>query len=99
MANVDGRWDSVTKSPMGDQKGVLTLKAEGDSLSGFSEGPMGKVEFSGGKIDGNTVSWKMDIKTPMAMTLEVNGTIDGDTIDGTMKMGPFGSFPLKATRL
>ena len=98
MANVDGRWDSVVKSPMGEQKAVLVLKSDGNSLTGASEGPMGNVEIAGGKIDGNALSWRMDIKTPMAMTLEVNATIDGDTIDGSMKLGPFGNAPFKATR-
>jgi len=34
MANVDGKWETVVASPMGDQKGTLTLKSSGDTLDG-----------------------------------------------------------------
>ena len=34
MANVDGSWNTVTKSPMGDQQAVLTVASSGDSFTG-----------------------------------------------------------------
>jgi hypothetical protein len=39
MANVDGSWNTVTKSPLGDQQAVLTVQSAGDSFTGnFSGG-------------------------------------------------------------
>lgn len=38
MANVDGSWDTVTHSPMGDQKATLTVTSVGDSFTGTYAG-------------------------------------------------------------
>lgn len=32
MASVDGQWDVTIKSPMGDQKAVLTVNSDGGSF-------------------------------------------------------------------
>jgi hypothetical protein len=34
----------------------------------------------------------------MPMTLDFNGTVDGDKLTGTVKAGSFGSFPFTGTR-
>ena len=34
MANVDGSWDCVVKSPLGDQKMTLTVNSEGSTFTG-----------------------------------------------------------------
>ena len=34
MAAVDGSWDTVTKSPMGDQKATLTVQSAGSAFTG-----------------------------------------------------------------
>ena len=43
MANVDGSWNTVTKSPMGDQQAVLTVASSGDSFTGSFVGGLGSV--------------------------------------------------------
>jgi aldehyde dehydrogenase (NAD+) len=98
MSAIDGTWDTVTKSPMGDQKGVFELKTEGNSLSGSSQTPMGPVEFKNGVVDGNNISWIIELKQPMPITLEGKATVNGDTLTGTVKMGAFGEFALAGTR-
>jgi hypothetical protein len=37
------------------------------------------------------VSWKISIADPMPLTLEFNGTIDGDEVSGSVTLGNFGS--------
>jgi len=98
MANVDGMWDSLVKSPMGDQKAVLTLKSDGSTLTGSWNGDMGNTEIKDGKIDGNDLSWKVDVTVPMPMTLDCTATVSGDSMTGTVTAGAFGSFPLTGTR-
>ena len=41
MANVDGSWDCVVKSPLGDQKMTLTVNSAGDTFTGAVSGAMG----------------------------------------------------------
>lgn len=98
MANVDGSWNTVVKSPMGDQAATLTITSAGDTFSGTYSGAMGTTEIKDGKVDGNRLTWKLDITVPMPMTLDGDATVDGDTITGTVTAGAFGAFPLNGTR-
>ncbi|QDX26535.1 hypothetical protein FPZ54_11205 [Sphingomonas suaedae] len=98
MANVDGNWDTVTHSPMGDQKATLTVNSAGDSFTGTYAGAMGSTEIKDGKVDGDKLSWSLDITVPMPMTLTCEATVNGDAINGTVTAGAFGSFPMEGTR-
>ena len=98
MADVDGTWDTVVKSPLGDQKSTLTVKSDGNTFTGTNAGAMGSVDIDDGKVDGNTISWTMKMTVPMPMTLDCTATIDGDTLTGSVGAGAFGSFPMTGTR-
>ena len=64
--SVDGTYQVTTDTPMGKMESKLTLKTDGDSLSGISAtAMMGTVEFSGGNVDGNSFTFKMTLNTPM----------------------------------
>ena len=96
--SVAGQYDCVTKSPMGDQKSVLTVNVDGDSWTGSNAGQMGSPDITDGKVDGNTLTWTMDMKVPMPMKLEGTATVDGDTITGQIKAGAFGTMAMSGTR-
>ena len=98
MANVDGTWDTIVKSPLGDQKSTLTVKSDGSSFTGSNAGAMGSVDIDDGKVDGDTLSWTMKMTVPMPMTLDCTATVDGDSITGSVAAGAFGSFPMTGTR-
>ena len=98
MANVDGAYDCVAKTPMGDQKGVLTVVSSGDRFNGTFAGALGSLDVNDGKVDGDTLSWKMDMTMPMPMTLECEATVSGDSITGTMQLGAFGASAFSGTR-
>lgn len=98
MANVDGKWNTIAKSPMGDQAGVLTVDSSGDAFTGTWSGAMGTTEVRDGKVDGDKLSWKMDVTVPMPMTIDCEATVSGNSMTGTATAGAFGSFPLTGTR-
>jgi hypothetical protein len=98
MSNVAGSYDCVTKSPMGDQKSVFTVNVDGDSFTGSNAGGMGSLDVENGKVDGNKLTWTMNMKVPMPMTLECEATVDGDALTGSIKAGPFGSMAMSGTR-
>ena len=99
MSNVAGAWNTVVKSPLGEQQSVLTVNDNGDGTwSGTNSGAMGSLTCDNGKVDGNTLTWTMDMKVPMPMMLECDATVDGDTITGGVKAGMFGTSPLSGTR-
>lgn len=97
MAQVDGSWDCTVKSPLGDQKMVLTIRTNGTTFTGTGSGAMGTAELSG-EVEGDTISWKQSISVPMTMTLDCQATAEGDTLTGTVGAGVLGSFPLSGTR-
>lgn len=99
MAGIDGQWDSVAQSPMGEQKSVLTLTSKPDgSFAGTNSGPMGSMDVTDGQVTGDLVTAKMQLTVPFPMTLTLEGRLAGDTIEGTIDTGAFGKFPMSATR-
>ena len=95
---IDGNYDCITKSPMGDQKSVLKIATDGDKITGINAGMMGSLDIEGGSVNGNTINWKMQMKVPMPMTLTCEATIDGDTLTGTVDAGAFGKMAMTGTR-
>ncbi len=98
MANVDGSYECITKSPMGDQKSTLTVKSDGDSWTGTNAGAMGSLDVKNGRVDGNELTWDMDMVVPMPMTLNCRATVDGDQLSGTIKAGAFGEMAMSGTK-
>jgi hypothetical protein len=96
---VAGTYDVSIKTPMGDQKGKLTVEPAGDGFTGrVSNAMMGAMEITDGKVSGDTLTWTMDMKVPMPMTLECQATVNGNAIAGAIKAGMFGSMDLTGTR-
>ena len=96
--SVAGTYDCVTKTPMGDQKSKFTVNVEGDTFTGQQAGALGSMDVVDGKVDGNTLTWKMNMTVPMPMTLTGEATVEGDTITGTVDAGAFGKMPMSGTR-
>ncbi|MEQ6335029.1 hypothetical protein [Sphingobium sp. MK2] len=98
MSNVAGIYDCVAKSPVGDQKSVLTVIVDGDIFTGSNAGAMESMEIENGKVEGNRLTWDMRMTMPMPMKLECQATVDGDTLTGTIKAGMFGAMEMSGTR-
>lgn len=95
----DGKWEIVINSPLGAQKAQLDLKTDGASLTGTQQAAQGSGPLENGRVDGNNLSWSAKISSPMPMTLDFTGTVDGDKLAGSVKAGSFGSFPFTGTRI
>jgi hypothetical protein len=95
---VDGKWEIVINSPLGAQKAVLDLVTDGASLTGTQTAQQGSGPLENGKVEGSALSWSAKISSPMPMTLDFAGTVDGDTLSGSVKAGSFGSFPFTGSR-
>jgi len=95
---VAGTYDVTVKTPLGDQKGQLTVVPEGDGWSGQLSGALGQVPITGGRVAGDTLTWQMSITTPMPLSLDCEATVSGDRLSGTVKAGAFGSMALEGVR-
>ena len=97
MATIDGIWDCVSSTPMGDQKSVMTLKCEGETVTGTSATDFESVEITDGHFDGKTFTWKMRISVPFKMNMSGEVVVDGDSMSGGV--GAFlGSSDMRGTR-
>jgi len=87
-ANFEGTYAITVKSPVGEQMSTLELKATGDSLAGTQTTQAGECAPVYDLVtDGETISWKTDIKSPMSLTLKFEGILDGDNLRGKVKAG------------
>ena len=96
---IDGDWKVTINSPMGAQEATLTLDSSGDGLSGKLSGAQGVQEFEGGTIDGNSLTWNIKMTQPMPMDLDFTADIEGDSINGNVKLGSFGNATFSGSRV
>ena len=69
-------------TPMGAQNGTMDLTTDGGALTGTMKSPQGDIELKEGTVDGDALTWKADITSPMAMTLEFPYAPKGKVMDG-----------------
>ena len=95
---VDGNWNLVMTTPMGERNATLNLKSAGGALTGTQGADGNSTEIFEGTVTGNDVAWKVSITEPMPLTLEFKGTVAGDEITGEMGIGFMGNFPFTGKR-
>ena len=96
---VDGTWKLTVNTPMGAQESTLVISTAGGSATATqSAGSSGPRPVDDVAVNGDNVRWKASITKPMAITLEFNGTVSGDSMDGTVKLGMFGTQSFSGTR-
>jgi opacity protein-like surface antigen len=82
-ADISGKW--VSEAPAGGKGGpqTFTFKQAGSDLSGSVDaGRGGPVDFSGGKVDGDKVSFEVtrDMGDKGKFTTKYSGSVTGTTI-------------------
>ena len=95
---VDGTWKIAMETPLGTRNATLTLAASGGTLTGKMSGEAGSTDIADGQVNGNQLSFSVDITQPMPLTLEFNATVEGDKLSGNVKLGMYGNAPLTGTR-
>ena len=96
--SADGNWNLVVSTPMGNRQATLSVQTDGNTLKGSQGAEGSSTDIFDGAVNGNEVSWKVSITDPMPMTLEFTGTIIGDAISGSVKLGAFGTSSFSGTR-
>ncbi len=97
-ANVGGKW-TLTVDAQGQQLPVtLMLKQDGGKVSGSLDSVMGKGDIADAKVNGNKFvgTAKSQIQG-QAMDLVISGTIDGDSMKGTITVPIPGAPPFSFT--
>ena len=85
---IDCVWDVTVKVPGKEQKSVVTLKSDGDTLTGTMDSEeYGVQEIEDGSWDGETLTWKSKTTKPMKLTLTYTATLDeNNNLEGQVKV-------------
>ena len=91
VPDITGKWDLSIGTAQGAMPATLTVKKEGDKLTGVISSMQGEVPTTVTQKD-KAVSIEMSIQTPNgALNIVMSGTVDGDTMKGTADFGGRGS--------
>jgi len=93
----NGTWNIVMKTPMGDREGVLTLAQDGDALTGSMQSDGNALDVKEGSVADGRAKWKVDLTSPMPLTLEFDVAEADGNLDGTVQLGMFGSSSVSGT--
>jgi len=97
-ADVAGNWRVEFVVPTGEMGVNMTINQQGETLSGRVVNEDGEFPLKG-KVNGDevTVTWTVPEQgEPLEITM--NGTIDGEYITGTARLGRVGEGSLSARR-
>jgi hypothetical protein len=97
--SVDGRWELVISSPIGEQKGTLEIRTADSVLTGVMSSNGESIEIFDGKVNGDKISWSVSITSPMKLTIKSTATVTGDTMKGKAKAGIMPGAPFTGTRV
>ncbi len=86
-AKVGGTWEMSMQGRQGTMTQTLTIDQSGNKFKGTLKGQRGETPIEG-TVDGNKISFTVERETPNGkFTMNYTGTVDGDNIKGTVKMG------------
>lgn len=85
---IDCVWDVTVQVPGKAQQSVVTLKSDGETLTGtMNSEEYGLQEIEDGTWDGETLIWKSKTTKPMKLTLTYTATLDeNNNLEGTVKV-------------
>jgi hypothetical protein len=85
-AGIDGKWTAEVQGGKGPQTQTLTLKADGEKLTGTMDNGRGGVDISEGMLHGNDVMFKV-VREFNGNKFEQNykGTVSGDELKLTVE--------------
>lgn len=89
---MDGLYEMMVKTPMGELRGNLKLITNGNNLSGYLETMGKKHEFSGGSVNGNRCTLSGSINASITtIKYNIQGELNGNILylNAQTNMGNF----------
>lgn len=88
--DVSGEWEMTSEGRQGPQTQTFKIVQDGEKITVTMEGRMGEMTGEG-IIKDNAIEWTITRETQRGEFKTVyKGTVEGDTMTGTMAMGDFG---------
>ena len=85
--NVTGKWILDVQTDAGSGTPTITLKQDGEKLTGHYSGQLGETELTG-TVKGNDISfWFSGDAQGQQFKVTYTGTVDKDTMKGSLDLG------------
>lgn len=95
---IDGTYDVIVSTMSGKEPGSMTLKAEGDVLTG-SVTSSGETTDITGVVDGDFFEFESEINSLIGkLQVKIAGEVEGDEVSGRFKT-PMGNLVFNGTRV
>jgi hypothetical protein len=98
QSTLNGPWELAIQSPQGPMSVDVTLKQEGENVTGEVNSPLGTVNVTG-KMQGDTLHMAYSLPVggnPLEITM--TGKLTGDTMAGSVTIAGLGEIPWTAKR-
>ena len=90
QTDVTGDWDVTVNSPQGANTTLVTLKQDGEKVSGIFKSQQGQLPFEGGTLTGSDLTFTFTITTQgMQIPITLTGKVEGATMTGKADFGGF----------
>jgi imidazolonepropionase-like amidohydrolase len=100
---VEGVWEYVSETPGGSSGGEITLTKSGSDYTGTitydnpAGGGKASAPIKNVVVSGKTLSFEFEVNAGGTnLLVTISGEIDGATMEGSMSLAQFGSFPVTA---
>lgn len=89
-ANVTGTWQMEVQTAQGAGSPKFTLEQKGEDVTGTYAGQLGEAPVKG-TVKGNAVELNYTVSGGgMELAVKYAGTVEGDTMKGTVSLGDLG---------
>ncbi len=97
--NILGKWKSLAQTPFGEIEHAVEITAVDPHICGVISSDRGRIEFDNGTLEGGKISFSSKVETPQRAIISVDGTIDGDTINGIISVDEYMKVPFEAKKI
>jgi len=99
QADAAGEWTVSFTAPLGMMEFTMIVAQNGAKLTGHLTSDIGEFPLTG-TVDGNqvTILWTLNDQGK-AIEITFSGKLEGDSIQGTAKLGNIGQGPMSAERI
>jgi hypothetical protein len=95
---VDGTWDIAITTPMGVNRMSIDFATAGDAVTGIAHTIGGDAAVEEGALEGNRLTYAVQVAAPFPMRLTMDLEVDGDRVTGTSSTGNFPPAPVEGAR-
>ena len=92
-------WQIEVETPIGVQSGTLEFTQTGDAIEGRLFNDSGELKLRSGSIEGESLSWEVELLRPIPMTIRCQALREGEQLAGSATVAAFGDIDFTGRRI